>query len=544
MPMTARILIGIHVHSGVTELAATLRSVRSSMSGATQLVVLADGANEDISAYLDTRQIARSATTEFLGAPVCFNRMVGHADADQYVFLESGSILSPGWWRYIAIALAAHASHGLAGPSTNRSWNEQCVFPQSGDGEFDILGNAYVASRKFGRSWQTLEPLYSLSDFCYVVSRQVVDAVGAADEAYGNGPCWEMDYNIRAERAGFKGVWARGSYVHRLPQAPWRAEAESRLFPGARARYQDKFCGLRLRGEASSYEPTCDGDRCEHFAPPPFFPARSPVSALRIETEVRPKGLPLVSCVMVTGGRPAFLPQAIAYFHRQDYAAKELIIVDDGPVDRSSEFIGPLVRYRHLGTRESIGAKRNLGCELARGDFIAQWDDDDWYGPARLTRQLGPLLRDEADITALQAGIFFELKTWRFWTCSQELARRMFVLDVHGGTLVYRRSVWEQGIRYPDTSLAEDAGFLVRATHSGARLSSLQSADLHMYLRHGTNAWSFVCGEFIDPAEWRQIDEPFMESRDRTFYASMARGLQGSDWQEPPGSRVRAVAIS
>ena len=36
----------------------------------------------------------------------------------------------------------------------------------------------------------TLEPLHSLSDFCYVVRNEVVAAIGAADTAYGQGP-WE-----------------------------------------------------------------------------------------------------------------------------------------------------------------------------------------------------------------------------------------------------------------------------------------------------------------------------------------------------------------
>ena len=42
--------------------------------------------------------------------------------------------------------------------------------------------------------------------FCYAVRRRVIDAVSAADERYSLGPCWEMDYNIRAARAGWRGV--------------------------------------------------------------------------------------------------------------------------------------------------------------------------------------------------------------------------------------------------------------------------------------------------------------------------------------------------
>ena len=39
---------------------------------------------------------------------------------------------------------------------------------------------------------------------------------------------------------------------------------------------------------------------------------------------------PLVSCIMPTYNRREFVPRAIRYFLRQDYANKELIIIDDG----------------------------------------------------------------------------------------------------------------------------------------------------------------------------------------------------------------------
>ena len=44
---------------------------------------------------------------------------------------------------------------------------------------------------------------------------------------------------------------------------------------------------------------------------------------------------PLVSCIMPTYNRREFVPLAIRYFLRQDYANKELIIIDDGTVMQS-----------------------------------------------------------------------------------------------------------------------------------------------------------------------------------------------------------------
>src|SRR5262249_14316305 len=179
-------------------------------------------------------------------------------------------------------------------------------------------------------------------------------------------------------------------------------------------------------------------------------PARPPVMPVTTSTH-----LPLVSCIMPTRDRPAWMQQAVAYFLRQDYPERELLIVDDGSTDHANDVPhDPRVRYVHLGRRLSIGAKRNRACELAKGAIIAHWDDDDWYAAERLSTQVAPLLSGAADITALTSTRFFDLDRWEIWSCTPELHRRLFVLDVHGGTLVYHRRVFEQLARYPDTSLA------------------------------------------------------------------------------------------
>ena len=79
----------------------------------------------------------------------------------------------------------------------------------------------------------------------------------------------------------------------------------------------------------------------------------------------------LVSCIMPTSNRRHLVAQAIAYFLRQDYPRKELIVVDDG-----DDCIADLVpsdarlRYIRLERRTPLGAKRNLGlpCEPGRAD--------------------------------------------------------------------------------------------------------------------------------------------------------------------------------
>src|SRR5262249_35522603 len=158
-----------------------------------------------------------------------------------------------GWLDHLLAALEAGERNGLAGPTTNYAWNEQCVYWGSGGDPDEIARTAQATTLRFGSEVRTLEPLYSLADFCYAVRREVIKDVGAADEAYGLGPCWEMDYNIRAARAGWRGVWACAAYVHRAPFTARRQLEEERRFEASKQRYQDKFCGARLRGEKSDY---------------------------------------------------------------------------------------------------------------------------------------------------------------------------------------------------------------------------------------------------------------------------------------------------
>lgn len=239
-----------------------------------------------------------------------------------------------------------------------------------------------------------------------------------------------------------------------------------------------------------------------------------------------PSSLPLVSCLMPTADRIELALQAVRYFERQDYPHRELLIVDDGDRPLAEHLpalpASPRIRYLRLPARASLGAKRDLACTFARGAVCAQWDDDDWYGARRLSVQVARLLAGDADLCGLEA-VFFDLDRWAFWRLSGGLHRRLFAGDVAGGTLVFWRRVWEQLARYPETSLAEDAGFLRRALAAGARLVRIAQPEdgepCFLYVRHGANTWSFECGAERDPRGWRRASEPVMPAADRSFYA-------------------------
>jgi len=535
-----QILIGVHAVATVPDLTVTLASIYENTPIAFGVCMLLDGM--DVAQAMALRAsypgISQLPCPPQPGAAACFNQLISEA-ADVYVFLESGVRVCPGWLQLLLVALDGDASHGLAGPSTNRGWNEQAIAPSCGKSQEALWDQADALLARFGRGCQPLEPLHSLADFCYVVKNEVVAAIGFADTAYTEGPCWEMDYNIRAARAGFRGVWVPGAFVHRAQ--PSAAQLQDRLLETNKHLYQDRFCGWRdeAHHQPPQYHGHCAGDQCRYFAMPErmriFVPLSPKPGASAPLAMAAVAAWPLLSCVMPTHGRPAFVAQSIRYFRRQDYPNLELIIVYEDAADLPAgvDFDDSRIRCVRAPVRSSIGAKRNEAVRLAQGELIAHWDDDDWYGAQRLSRQAAPILHQLADVTGLNDMLFMALQLDEFWACTRALFRRMFVENVSGGTLVFRRSLWERHGQYPATSLREDADFLQKIVRGGARLCRISGRELCIYVRHHGNTWKFKEGHYLQQTAWTLVPSPDCLEQDRDFYFAV----------EPASNAVNATPL-
>ena len=164
-----------------------------------------------------------------------------------------------------------------------------------------------------------------------------------------------------------------------------------------------------------------------------------------------------VTCIMPTRDRSDFIPKTVQYFLRQDYKSKELVIVDDGTT--SIEALIPKIssiRYIHLGKKITIGAKRNLACELAKGDIIVHWDDDDWHADWRLTYQATELKKRKADICGLRKVLYLDLNNGQAWKFIFPLKLKDWVA---GNTLCYKKSYWQSN-PFLELNIGEDTRFL------------------------------------------------------------------------------------
>jgi glycosyltransferase involved in cell wall biosynthesis len=517
------VLIGVHVTAAAQGLAATLAALHANTPQPFRLIILADP-DPGEAAALETVLAATGSTRICAvpapgGAAASFNQLVSRP-ADTYVFLECGTHPGPVWLEPLLAAVRDDPATRLAGPSTNLCWNEQCAAPDCSGDAGEIGNRAETLRSLHPGARQSMAPLHSLSDFCLAVRHDVVAAIGGADQSYGRGPCWEMDYSARAARAGFAGVWAKDSFVHRSPFPVWRAAAEPQALELARRLYQDRFCGRRAGypGGEMPYSNHCQGDDCTDFAPFASTRLHLPLPpAAETTRDSSGSEWPLISCIMPTRGRPRFVAQAIAYFHRQDYPRRELIIVHHDDADLPEDVRHPGIRVVRT-THESIGGMRNAAVEASRGGIIVHWDDDDWHGSQRLTRQAMPILQGDADLTGLNDTLFMVIPSGEFWSVTPELYADLFVENIHGGTLMYRRDVWNRAKPYPDISLREDVDFMLRAMGNGARLGRVGGRDIFAYVRHGRNSWEFDAGSYPHKAGWQRVPKPSCLGEDSDFY--------------------------
>lgn len=102
--------------------------------------------------------------------------------------------------------------------------------------------------------------------------------------------------------------------------------------------------------------------------------------------------MPLVSSIITTHNRLSLLPRAIESVLGQTYNDLECIVVDDASDDGTEEYClnRKDIRYIRIPKSESKGGNhaRNIGIEASLGEYIAFLDDDDYWLPQKIEKQV------------------------------------------------------------------------------------------------------------------------------------------------------------
>ncbi len=152
------------------------------------------------------------------------------------------------------------------------------------------------------------------------------------------------------------------------------------------------------------------------------------------------------------------MPLVELYFSRQTYPALELIFVD-----------GP----------ENIGDKRNSGCEMANGEYIAHMDSDDWYSPDWISVHMDGLLSLNAEMIGLSSAYFYDFSKDISHFYDYPADWRTSIL---GATMVYTKEYWQR-TKFDSMIWGEDSRFSQKCNK--VALSQYQNGFVAM--RHDSN---------------------------------------------------------
>ncbi len=182
---------------------------------------------------------------------------------------------------------------------------------------------------------------------------------------------------------------------------------------------------------------------------------------------------PFVSICTPTFNRRPFIPMAIKCFEHQTYPKDkvEWIIIDDG-TDKIEDLVShiPQVKYFKYDEKMTIGKKRNISNEKAKGDIIVYMDDDDYYPPERVQHAVDTLKGSKA-LCAGSSAMFIYFKH----------IDKLLQFGPYGpnhataATFAFKRELLNQTRFDEESSLAEEKKFLKDYTIPFVQLSSMKT---------------------------------------------------------------------
>lgn len=212
---------------------------------------------------------------------------------------------------------------------------------------------------------------------------------------------------------------------------------------------------------------------------------------------------PLVSFIILSYNYKHYIGQTIESILAQTESNIEIIVVDDGSIDGSAEFVRSIAdpRIVLIQNEKNIGACLSFAKAFAmsRGEYIANVDSDDWIEPDRTKKQLA-LFDQDPNVDVVGTWVRFvdahgrphpkadELENtsnfdWGInkvdsWVVQNRLCR--------SSTILKRRIHEEDGLYDVDMTYAPDFEFWTRLLRNGRRFALVEQS-LTNYRLHDKN---------------------------------------------------------
>jgi GT2 family glycosyltransferase/tetratricopeptide (TPR) repeat protein len=314
------------------------------------------------------------------GFPAAANQGIKAAAGRQVLLLNNDTVMTTGWLGRLLRALHRDPKIGLVGPCSNCVSGEQQVAVAYED-LLDLDGFAWDWGKAHNRQAVETDRLVG---FCFLIRREVIDAIGLLDERFGIGCFEDDDYCRRALRAGFRAAIAGDAFVHHFGGRTFVASGTdfAEIMRKNGRLFQEKWAKEIPGDEVRPTEAPAQPDtlpRADVVIEPIKSPAK-PLPAYKLEMHPA-GGLKLVraniliSLCMIARDNHRTIEAALSSIKPW---VDEMVVVDTGSKDDTPQIAERLgARLFHFPWCDSFSAARNESLRYARGRWIFWMDSDD-----------------------------------------------------------------------------------------------------------------------------------------------------------------------
>jgi glycosyltransferase involved in cell wall biosynthesis len=190
------------------------------------------------------------------------------------------------------------------------------------------------------------------------------------------------------------------------------------------------------------------------------------------------------SIIIPTFNRARLISRAIESILEQEFTDWEMILVDDGSTDSTSDVVRqyadaePKIQY-HYTENQGAPAARNFGCSLASGKYFTFLDSDDEYLQGHLSIR-NDMISSEPALELIHGSV--EVIGDPMVADCNDPSKLIHISDcVAGSTFFIRRDLFSRLGGFAEIQYADDNDLFLRATELGAYIKKVETPTYRYY---------------------------------------------------------------
>jgi len=217
--------------------------------------------------------------------------------------------------------------------------------------------------------------------------------------------------------------------------------------------------------------------------------------------------------------REQFIENVFQNYDSQTYEKKELIIILNSIEMDLARWSTRAARSKNVTVykmpKYTLGECLNFGISKSQYGIVAKFDDDDYYAPHYLTKQVRALKQKGADMVCKRAVFMYfeDIKTLAVHLASMK--EKTFInrnRGVKGSTLVFQKKLWER-VKFQPISVGEDTAFLKECLNMNYKIFSTDRYN-YVCIRRSENqhTWKSSNAKLLSRSEILYINKEYIRA--------------------------------